>query len=134
METISMKRAFLVLIAGVFILAAADQVFAHHSFAATYVTGKRISVEGTVKEFVWRNPHSFLRIDVAGADGMVETWTMEWGSVSQLSQSSLTRTSLHVGDKIIVTGEPARDPGSHRVRIWEVSRPVDGWSWKGQVD
>ena len=129
-----MKRRILVLFAGVVLLGGTGQVFAHHSFAATYVAGKRVEVQGVVKEFIWRNPHSFLRIDVTAADGTVQTWTLEWGSVGQLSRLNLTRTSLHVGDRVIVAGDAARDPSSLRLRIESVTRPLDGWSWKGQVD
>ena len=129
-----MKRRIVVLFAGVVLLGGTGQVFAHHSFAATYVAGKRVEVQGVVKEFIWRNPHSFLRIDVTAADGTVQTWTLEWGSVGQLSRYNLTRTSLHVGDRVIVAGDAARETSSLRLRIESVTRPLDGWSWKGQVD
>ena len=131
-----MKRRILVLFAGglLLVLVGTGRVFAHHSFAATYVAGKRVEVEGVVKEFIWRNPHSFLRIDVTAADGTVQTWTLEWGSVGQLSRYNLTRTSLHVGDRVIVIGDAARETSSLRLRIESVTRPLDGWSWKGQVD
>ena len=129
-----MKRRILVLFAGVVLLGGTGQVFAHHSFAATYVAGKRVEVQGVVKEFIWRTPHSFLRIDVTAADGTVQTWTLEWGSVGQLSRYNLTRTSLHVGDRVIVIGDAARETSSLRLRIESVTRPLDGWSWKGQVD
>ena len=48
----------------VLLLASSSAVLAHHSFTAAYEAGKRITVEGVVKEFVWRNPHSFVRVDV----------------------------------------------------------------------
>ena len=54
----------LVLFAALVIVAAADRVFAHHSFSATYDSTQKVEIEGVVKEFVWRNPHSFMRIDV----------------------------------------------------------------------
>jgi len=86
-----------------------------------------------VTEFVWRNPHSFMKIDVADKDGTTKSWTLEWGSVSQLSQYSITRTSLKPGDKIVVTGQPARDAAAPRVLIETLKRPADGWEWKGRV-
>ena len=58
-----MTRRILALFAGVMFLSGAT-AFAHHSFSATY-TGEKVEIEGIVKEFVWRNPHSFLRMDVA---------------------------------------------------------------------
>lgn len=128
-----MKRMALLLVAGVVVLAGTVPVFAHHSFGATYDSSKRVEVEGVVKEMVWRNPHSFLRIDVTDKEG-TKTWALEWGSISQLSDAKLTRTTLRPGDTVIVTGEPARDQSSPRLLILSVRRPSDGWSWQGRAD
>jgi len=89
-----------------------------------------------VKEFVWRNPHSFVRIDVMTKDGKTETWNLEWGSSTQLSAAKypVTRTTLKFGDRIIAAGEPGRDPEAHRIRISSIKRPVDGWEWQGVVE
>ena len=127
-----MTRRILALVAGVVILGSAT-AFAHHSFSATY-TGEKVEIQGVVKEFVWRNPHSFLRMDVADKDGTLKTWALEWGSISQLSQSKMTRTTLKVGDTIVVSGEQGRDPSSLRLLIQSVKRPSDGWTWNGRVE
>lgn len=129
-----MRRHVALLSAGVVLLAGAGRVIAHHSFSATYDSEKRVEIEGVVKEFVWRNPHSFLRIDVTGTDGVTKTWALEWGSISQLSQSKMTRTTLKPGDRIIVGGEAARDTSSPRLLLQSVKRPSDGWEWKGSVE
>lgn len=129
-----MKRVVPRLLGAFVVLAASAPGFAHHSFSATYDGSKTVEVEGVVKEFVWRNPHSFLRLDVVGRDGETVTWTLEWGSVSQLSQARLTRTTLRPGDRLVVTGAPPRDESSPRLRIGTLRRPADGWSWVGQVD
>jgi hypothetical protein len=120
----------------VVLLAGAGQVFAHHSFTAAYDNTKRVEIEGVVKEFVWRNPHSFVRIDVINKEGAIETWNLEWGSSSQLSAARfpVTRTSLKAGDRIIAGGEPGRDPAVKRVRVFSIKRPIDGWQWEGVVD
>ena len=127
-----MTRRIVALVAGVVILGSAT-AFAHHSFSATY-TGEKVEIQGVVKEFVWRNPHSFLRMDVADKDGTLKTWALEWGSISQLSQSKMTRTTLKVGDTIVVSGEQGRDPSSLRLLIQSVKRPSDGWTWNGKVE
>jgi hypothetical protein len=129
-----MKRRILVLMAGVVLLAGAERVFAHHSFSATYDSAQKLEIEGVVKEFVWRNPHSFMRIDVTGKDGTVKTWALEWGSASQLAVSQITRTTIKPGDKLIISGEPARDQSSNRLLIQTVKRPSDGWTWSGRVE
>lgn len=131
-----MKRTFLMLVFGAALLGSAGAVYAHHSFTAAYDNTKRVEVEGVVKEFIWRNPHSFLRIDVTDKSGKVETWSLEWGSSSQLSAAKypVTRTSIKAGDRIIAGGEPRRDPAVKGLRVFSIKRPVDGWMWEGTVD
>ena len=129
------RRGLLLLLSLVF-LAGSGRVFAHHSFTAAYEAGKRVEVEGVVKEFVWRNPHSYVRIDITNKEGKTEGWTLEWGSSTQLSAAKypVTRTTLKFGDRITVAGEPGRDPEARRIRIFSIKRPVDGWEWQGVVE
>ena len=129
-------RILLTLAAGAVLLAGARGAAAHHSFTAAYDNTKRVEVEGVVKEFVWRNPHSFVRIDVTTKDGAVETWNLEWGSSSQLSAAKypVTRTTIKAGDRIIAGGEPRRDPAVKGLRVFSIKRPLDGWVWEGIVD
>ena len=121
-------------LAAAVVLAGAAPLLAHHSFGATYDSSTRVEIEGSVKEFVWRNPHSFLRVDVAQPDGTMKTWALEWGSINQLTSAKLTRTTLRPGDKLVISGQPARDQSSPRMLIVSMRRPADGWSWQGTVD
>lgn len=127
-----MKRRVLVL-ATVVLLAGAGRAFAHHGFTAEYDGSQKVQVEGVVTEFAWRNPHSFMKIDVMAKDGTTQGWTLEWGSATQLSNSQVTRTTLKPGDRIIVSGQGARDLSVHRILVQEIKRPSDGWEWKGQA-
>ena len=129
-----MARTILLIIAGIVLLTGANRVLAHHSFSATYDSANKVEIEGVVKEFVWRNPHSFMRIDVVDKSGETKTWALEWGSTNDLTQASITRTTLKPGDKLVVTGEPARDQSSLRLLITTISRPSDGFSWRGRVE
>jgi hypothetical protein len=118
----------------VFLLAGAIPGYAHHSFAATYnSTGEVVELEGTVKEMVWRNPHSFLRIDVTDESGETKTWALEWGSISQLAEANLTRTTLRPGDVVVAKGDLSRDATAPRLLLRELRRPSDGWEWVGRV-
>jgi len=129
-------RSRLLVLCGLVLLAGAAPAVAHHSFSATYDAGQKIEIEGVVKEFVWRNPHSFLRVDVTDKTGATKTWALEWGSTGQLAQAKMTRTTLKPGDKLIITGQPSRDEndGAPRLLLQTVKRVSDGWSWTGRVE
>ncbi len=127
-----MKRtAFALLIAGAFL--SAVPAFAHHSFAATYFEDKNITVEGTLVQFMFRNPHSFVHIEAPDDSGKMETWAVEWGGGGQLSRDGVSRDTLKPGDHVIITGNPGRNPEDHRIRMRSIKRPSDGFGWSGVV-
>jgi hypothetical protein len=99
---------------------------AHHSFSATYDTGKTVNIEGKVVQFLLRNPHSFLHIAVL-KDGKEQVWNIEWAAAGQLSGT--IATSIKAGDPVTVTGNPARDPADMRLRMVNVRRTSDGANW-----
>jgi len=102
--------------------------FAHHSFAATYLENQSVTIEGDLVQFVLRNPHSFVEINVPQPDGTVARYVVEWGSPAQL-RGKINRDSLKPGDHLIITGNPGRNAEDHRVRLLTFRRPKDGWSW-----
>lgn len=104
-------------------------LFAHHSFTATYDTGKTVTIEGKVTQFLLRNPHSFLHVAAVDKDGKEVIWNVEWAAAGQLGGAGVTRESLKVGDQIVVTGNPGRDPADQRIRMQTVKRASDGFNW-----
>src|SRR5271154_4504212 len=90
----TMKRGLLILT----VLAAAflfvPRAGAHHSFGATYLEDKTISLDGAIVQMLFRNPHSYVQIDVKDASGQLVRWNIEWGGVVQLSQKGVTRDTL----------------------------------------
>jgi hypothetical protein len=110
-------------------LAVGADVLAHHSFAATYIENQSVTIEGQLVQFLLRNPHSFVHINVAEKDGSIVRYVVEWGSPSQLGSQGVTRDTLKTGDHVIISGNPGRDPADHRVRLLSFRRPKDGWSW-----
>lgn len=101
---------------------------AHHSFAATYLEGQSVTIEGDLVTFELRNPHSFVNVMVKDSSGQMVRYLVEWGSTTQL-QGKISRDTLKAGDHIIITGNPARNADDHRVRLVTLRRPKDGWSW-----
>jgi hypothetical protein len=112
----------------------ATMMYAHHSFSATYQEGQTQKIEGKVVQFLFRNPHSFLHVEAPDENGVMQTWAIEWGGGGQLDKEGVTRESIKAGDHVIVIGQPGRNPADHRLRMMNITRPVDGWRWGGTVD
>src|SRR6201996_1269654 len=89
-------------------LTAAPAAFAHHSFAM-FDNQKNVTLEGTVKEFQWTNPHSWIQLVVKDASGKEVEYSIEGGSPNGLSRSGWKRTSLKPGDKAIAIIHPLKD-------------------------
>ena len=96
---------------GLSILAAtafAAPALAHHSFAMFDAT-KTVTMEGTVKEFEWTNPHSWIHLTVADASGKALSWTIELGSPAENARRGWKADSVKAGDKLRVTFHPLKD-------------------------
>ena len=79
---------------------------AHHSFAM-FDQEKVMTLEGTVHEFQWANPHAFIELDVVNR-GRTQRWAIELNSPNNLTRQGWRRTSLRAGDKITVRIAPLR--------------------------
>jgi hypothetical protein len=88
--------------------ALAAPAFAHHS-AVMFDDQKEITVSGTVKEFQYTNPHSWLLVDVKNDDGSVTTWGFEAEGPSTLTRAGIRRSDFAPGTAITITGHPMRD-------------------------
>jgi hypothetical protein len=82
--------------------------WAHHSHA-NYNTDEYTTVSGTITEVVWANPHVWIYMDVANAQGARQSWAMEGGSVTSLMRGGWQRNSIKPGDKISVRCHRLRD-------------------------
>lgn len=107
--------------------------YAHHSFAAVYYVDQNVKIEGTVVEFLYRNPHSFVKVQAPDEKGQMQTWTVEWAGGVQLAEDHVTRDMLKPNDHVIVTGNPGRDAAYHRIRMHSITRTSDGWKWEGVI-
>jgi Family of unknown function (DUF6152) len=128
-----MKFRLLVFVAGIALMLTfgARWTFAHHSASATYIHGKSIKIEGTLKEFIWRNPHSFMRVQAPDEKGEMQIWVIEGAAPAELNEQGLKANSLRPGDHVIVTGQPGRIAEDHRILLESVQRPSDGFKWQG---
>jgi hypothetical protein len=90
------------------VVLAAGPAFAHHSFAM-FDSSKQTSVQGTVKEFQWTNPHSFIELTTANDAGGADLWSIELNSPNNLKRQGWKSTSIKPGDKVTLMFNPLRD-------------------------
>jgi len=91
---------------------------AHHSFSM-FDPVKEIILKGTVTEFQWTNPHTWIELDVVDDKGKKVHWSIEGGSVRGLARQGWQRTTIKPGDKIELVAHPLRDgrPGGSLMGI-----------------
>jgi hypothetical protein len=108
MESIPKIIALALVAAGLFLIATKTQ--AHHSGAmfATEVT----EIAGTVKEFQWTNPHTWIQVAVETEDGLTEEWSIEWGSPNSLGRQGVRPNTFSPGARVTMQINPMRD-GTH---------------------
>jgi hypothetical protein len=103
--------------------------FGHHALSE-YDETRVTTIDGTLSEIRIKNPHSTLTIQ-HGVDAKADQWTLEWLAALVLRHEGVENTTLRPGDRIIVTGNPSRDPNAHRLWLRTITRPSDGWKWTG---
>jgi hypothetical protein len=92
---------------------------------------KTVEVKGTVKEFHWTNPHSWVVVGSVDAAGKMVEWSFEANGPGYLVRNGWKRESLKPGDKITVMANPMRD-GSAGGNIATVVLP-DGHELSAKV-
>jgi Family of unknown function (DUF6152) len=89
------------LVLGMLLLTAVPLV-AHHG-AASFDTEKELTLKGTVTEWIWANPHCFLKFDAMDDTGAVRNWAVETQNPTDMSKRGWRRNSFKVGDVVTVT-------------------------------
>ncbi len=106
--------------------------WAHHSFSM-FDMATNVTLEGTIREVQWTNPHIWIQVLVKDAGGREVEWSIEGGSPNMLGRAGWTRHSLKAGDKATVVIHPlkqtgpnpnARGGGLVSVNVAKVAQPV----------
>jgi hypothetical protein len=117
-----MKRTLIVLTVGVLM---SIPLIAHHGNAA-FDTGKKVTLKGTVRQWVYSNPHLLLTFDVKGEDGTVVQWVAETQAPGIMYPAGYRRDSFKPGDEVTVIVEPVKN-GQPIGRILQVVL-ANGWT------
>ena len=103
--------------------------YAHHSIAGVYDSNQQVTVEGIVTRFNFVNPHPFVTVDVRDSRGAAQQWRLEMDNRSELAEVGVTSETLKPGDRVIVSGNPARAQ-SQSLYVRRLDRPADGFRYE----
>jgi hypothetical protein len=110
-----MRAKLTVAVAGVALALSVAPMRAHHAFSAEFDASKPVKLRGKVSKIELINPHSWIHIDVVGADGQVVTWMIEGGSPNALIRQGITKNSLPIGTELLIDGYQAKDGANRAV-------------------
>jgi hypothetical protein len=90
---------------------------AHHSFEM-FDVDKTVVLTGTVKEWQWTNPHTWIQLNVEH-DGVVTEWSLEGSSITQLGRQGWKKNMLNPGDAVSISVHPLRNgkPGGQWLKV-----------------
>ena len=94
---------------------------AHHG-SASFDTSKKVTLTGTVTEWLWANPHCFLKLDAKDDTGEVRNWALETQNPTGMTQRGWSRRSFKIGDEVTVVIEAVKN-GAPIGRIVSVKLP-----------
>ena len=98
-------------------------IAAHHS-GEMFEPEKTVTLSGTVKEFRYINPHSWLIVDIDNGDGSITTWGFEAEGPQDLMHGGVRKSDLPAGARVTVTARPMRD--GRPAGIWSTIVKEDG--------
>ena len=101
------RKLWTFLAAGVGLLMLCGPLFAHHGNAA-YDSKNPLTLNGTVTDFEWANPHVQIYFDVKDDKGAVTHWSVETLSPGKLVRCGWSKDAVKPGDKVAITTLPAR--------------------------
>ena len=107
--------------AGIAVAMSAIPAIGHHSFAM-FDAQKSTTLEGTVKDFQWTNPHSWILLMVDNAEGKPEQWAIEMGGPAGLARQGWRPKTLTPGMKVKTVIHPLRD-GANGGQFMAVTLP-----------
>ena len=100
-------KLFGVLLVAVGLLVVSVPLVAHHG-AASFDTTKELKLKGKVTDWIWANPHCFLKFDAMDDTNTVRNWAVEVSNPTDMTKRGWARTSFKAGDEVTVTVQPVK--------------------------
>lgn len=101
------KKVVVLLLPVVALLTSSRPLFAHHG-AASFDNTRTITVEGIVTEYVWANPHVYVKVDAKDESGRTVSWVVETQSVVNQANAGWSSTMFKPGDHVLMDATPAK--------------------------
>ena len=92
----------------------------HHPTAEIYNDEELISLEGEIVLLSVGRPHSIFHVKVTDPQNNTSTWLAEWRGSKPLTRGEDPVDSLAIGKRVMLCGNPARDPSMLRVHVLDV--------------
>jgi hypothetical protein len=115
----SVKHSVLALV-GVIVCIQAIPARAHHSFAM-FDTARQVTLQGTVQEFQWTNPHAWVILTV-DKKGRAEQWAVEMTGPNGLVRQGWRPRTLTPGMPVTLTIHPLKD-GTNGGQFMDITLP-----------
>jgi hypothetical protein len=89
-------------------LAGSIPLLAHHGNAG-YDTATTVTVKGTVTDYIWANPHVFLKVDAKDESGNILHWVIEAQNAVNQANAGWSKTTFKPGDQVVIDATPAKN-------------------------
>ena len=97
-----------VVLAAAALLVAAAPSLAHHG-TASFDTTRDLTLKGTVTDWIWANPHCFLKFDAKDETGAVRNWAVEVSNPTDMTKRGWARMSFKSGEQVTVNLQPVKN-------------------------
>ena len=97
-----------VIVAAFGVVVISAPVLAHHG-TASFDTARDLTLKGTVTDWIWANPHCFLKFDAKDETGTVRNWAVEVSNPTDMTKRGWARSSFKVGDMVTVDLQPVKN-------------------------
>lgn len=94
---------------------------AHHAFGSEFDANAPVLLKGKIVKIEWVNPHTWIHVEIAKADGAKETWMVEGGSPNTLLRRGANKNTFPEGTEVVVDGYQARDHSEKRANARNVT-------------